>query len=734
MDETKALMLRIQRERAARIDAELLLEHKSKELHASVNESKRLTEQLKKTVQMQTRELLSAQRVTNLGTFIWDTGKNSISWSDGGCKVLGLDPSNSNSTFAHFLSIIHPDDRYLMQQLYELLHKGIDAFAEPVMDTDRSFRVVLPDQSVRWIKFVWESTDLESFTGAVQDITDSVLAAEDVRQARLELEQRLSDLEAAQAELKIAHEEAQKANATKSRFIAMISHDIRTPINGLLGTLTLLNDSELGRSQRELLQVAKSSAESLRVLVNDVIDFARLEAGQIQLEPANFNIRELVSQLNEFWRPLASSANNRIESKIDDGVPGVLRGDPIRLGQILNNLLSNAIKFTNDGSITLGIRPDDTRASSPTKRDLIIEVTDTGVGIEKSDQANLFKDFSQIPLETSENDPFLDLSGSRHGAGLGLAICRTLVTQMGGRISVMSSSGKGATFAIRLALEVVSDADPIEKPAELHPLVTADGKAPHALIAEDVPANQLVSRMLLESFGCHVEIANDGVDAVDACKKRTYDFVLMDVSMPRLDGIAATEQIRALQGSGIGELPIIGLTAFAFAHEKQRFIEAGMNEVVCKPVLREELYAAVSSALSGAGCSVSSTGEDAGNAVIDFGVLMALTSGLNDGQLRKIVQQFIDDLDKYRREAIKEAKNGNITKLARACHAVKGLASSSGSQALANLASAIEDAAREGDSELAVAYTIDRLNRTTDESLKTLNEYLAKFQPLSNAS
>jgi CheY-like chemotaxis protein len=371
-----------------------------------------------------------------------------------------------------------------------------------------------------------------------------------------------------------------------------------------------------------------------------------------------------------------------------------LRGDPIRLGQILNNLLSNAIKFTNDGSITLGIRPDDTRASSPTKRDLIIEVTDTGVGIEKSDQANLFKDFSQIPLETSENDPFLDLSGSRHGAGLGLAICRTLVTQMGGRISVMSSSGKGATFAIRLALEVVSDADPIEKPAELHPLVTADGKAPHALIAEDVPANQLVSRMLLESFGCHVEIANDGVDAVDACKKRTYDFVLMDVSMPRLDGIAATEQIRALQGSGIGELPIIGLTAF----------------------------------------SVSSTGEDAGNAVIDFGVLMALTSGLNDGQLRKIVQQFIDDLDKYRREAIKEAKNGNITKLARACHAVKGLASSSGSQALANLASAIEDAAREGDSELAVAYTIDRLNRTTDESLKTLNEYLAKFQPLSNAS
>jgi signal transduction histidine kinase/CheY-like chemotaxis protein len=734
LDEAKALMLRVKRERTARVEAESLLERKSHELHAAVRESQRLTDQLKKTVLMQTRELLSAQRVTKLGTFAWEIRKNSFSWSEGAREVLGIDQANTHGSFSQFLSVIHPDDRIIMQQLYQVLDSSVDKLPAPAIDTEKSFRIVLPGKDIRWIKFVCESTDLMSFTGAVQDVTESVLAAKEVRQARMELEQRLADLESTQKELKIAHEEAQAANATKSRFIAMISHDIRTPINGLLGTLTLLKDSELDSSQLELVQVATASAESLRVLVNDVIDFARLETGQIKLEPANFNIRELVSQLIDFWSPLASSSDNRLELNIDDRVPGVLRGDPIRLGQILNNLLSNAIKFTRDGSISLNICLDDTRASAPSKRDLIIEVADSGVGIEKTDQANLFKDFSQLPMEQGGKELFFDLTGTRHGAGLGLAICRALVEQMNGKIGVISSPGKGSTFIIKLALDVVSDVDPVERSVELNPLVTIGGDQPYALIAEDVPANQLVSRMLLQSFGCQVDIANDGIEAVAACKNRNYDFVLMDVSMPRLDGIAATEQIRALKGSGVDDLPIIGLTAFAFEHEKQRFIEAGMNEVVCKPVVREDLYEAVKKSLSGADAQKSSTKEGKKKAAVDWGVLRALTAGLSDAQIRKVVQQVSDDLDKYRRNAISEAKNGDTTRLSRSCHALKGLAASFGSQELAGLAASIEDSAREGDFELAVANTIDRLDPTTNETLKALDKYLARAKPLSNAS
>ena len=732
MDETKALKLRAERERVARLEAESLLERKSRELHAAVRESQRLTDQLQNTVLMQTRELLSAQRVTKLGTFIWKIRKNSFSWSEGSREVLGLDRANTNGSFSQFLSVIHPDDRVLMQQLYQLLDSAIDTLPEPAIDTEKTFRIILPGKDIRWIKFVCESTDLKAFTGAVQDVTESVLAAKEVRQARMELEQKLTDLESTQKELKIAHEEAQAANATKSRFIAMISHDIRTPINGLLGTLTLLTDSELDSSQQELVQVATTSAESLRVLVNDVIDFARLETGQIKLEPANFNIRELASQLIDFWRPLASSSDNRLELNIDDRVPGVLRGDPIRLGQILNNLLSNAIKFTRSGSIGLNIRLDDTRVSGSSKRDLIIEVADSGIGIEKTDQANLFKDFSQIPMEQGDTEHFIDLSGSKHGAGLGLAICRALVEQMKGKIGVISSPGKGSTFIIKLALDVVSDIDPVEKSVELNPLVTIGGDQPYALIAEDVPANQLVSRMLLQSFGCQVDIANDGVEAVAACKNRNYDFVLMDVSMPRLNGIAATKQIRTLKGSGVEELPIIGLTAFAFEHEKQRFIEAGMNEVVCKPVVRENLYEAVKKSLSFADPQKSSTKEGK-KAAVDLGVLSALTAGLSDTQIRKVVRQVSDDLNKYRRDAISEAKNGDTTRLARSCHALKGLAASFGSQELAGLAASIEDSAREGDFELAVASTIDRLDLTTNETLKALDKYLAGPETLSNA-
>lgn len=726
-------MLRIKRERAARLEAETLLEIKSKDLHAAVKESQRLTEQLQKTVQMQTRELLSAQRVTKLGTFVWDIKENMFSWSEGAREVLGLDQANLISSFTQFLSVIHAKDRHLMHQLFEVLDSSSEMLAGPAIDTEKSFRIVLPGKNIRWIKFVCEPADPKSFSGAVQDVTETVLAAKDIRQARIELEQRLMDLESTQNELRIAHQEAQAANSTKSRFIAMISHDIRTPINGLLGTLTLLTDSELDSSQRELLQVATASAESLRVLVNDVIDFARLESGQIKLEPANFKIREQVSQLVDFWNPLASSSDNRLVLSIDDAVPQVLRGDPIRLGQILNNLLSNAIKFTKGGLVKLEIRPDNTLATSPVEQGLIIEVADTGIGIEKSDQANLFKDFSQIPMEQGDKERFFDLSGSKHGAGLGLAICRALVEQMNGRISVFSSPGKGSTFTIKLALGIVSDIDPVEKSFELSQLVTTDGHQPTVLIAEDVPANQLVSRMLLQSFGCQVDIANDGVEAVAACKNRKYDFVLMDVSMPRLDGIEATEQIRTLEGSGIEDLPIIGLTAFAFEHEKQRFIEAGMNEVVCKPIVRENLYEAVKKALSVTETQEINKEEGENTAAVNSAVLRELTSGLTDEQFRKVVQQVSDDLHKYRMDAISEAKNGDVNKLARSCHAVKGLAASFGSHELASLASSIEDSALEGDFELAVAITIDRLNLTTDKTLKALEKYLANPSHLSNA-
>ena len=292
----------------------------------------------------------------------------------------------------------------------------------------------------------------------------------------------------------------------------------------------------------------------------------------------------------------------------------------------------------------------------------------------------------------------------------------------------MSCPGLGSTFSIRLALEEVSQSAPDEKPAALEPLMTADGNAPHALVAEDVPANQLVSRMLLQSFGCHVDMANDGIEAVAAFKNRDYDFVLMDISMPRLDGIAATEQIRGLNKT----VPIVGLTAFAFAEEKQQFLDAGMDDVVCKPVVREDLYAAVRDVLR-ATRALPAEAPKKNEAAVDLGVLQALTVGLSGEQISMVVQQVTNDLKKYRRDAKMEAKNGNITGLARSCHAIKGLAASFGGKELADLAASIEDAAQKEDFELAVANTMDRLDDLTDATVKALGEYLVNTGTLSDA-
>jgi signal transduction histidine kinase/DNA-binding response OmpR family regulator len=724
LGEKQALLIRVERERAARKEAESLLEKKSRELHTAVQESQRLNDQLEKTVVLQTRELLSAQRMTRLGTFVWDIGRNMISWTEAGGRVLGLEASDTKNTFEEFLAVIHPQDRREMQDLQAALCKYAENPGEISVDTEQTFRVVLAHGEIRWIKFVYELTDVMSVSGAVQDITESVLAGEKIREARMELEQKLSDLESTQKELEIANKKAQAASATKSRFIAMVSHEIRTPLNGLLGTLTLLADNQFVEDQEELLDVAISSAESLRVLVNDIIDFARLETGKIQLEFTDFDIRDLISQLIEFWKPSASSSGNSLDAKVKEAVPGVLRGDATRIGQVLNNLISNAIKFTQDGNITVDVGPAEAVEQLGGNYPLIIKVKDTGKGLTKDEQANLFKEFSQIPAREGDTKRVFDFSGSKTGAGLGLAISQTLVKQMGGAISVTSAPETGSTFSVQLTLETVSATNRKKESIEIKPLRTLGGGTPCVLVADDVPANQLVSRMLLQGFGCRVDIVNDGIEAVAACKERKYDFILMDVSMPRLDGIAATEQIRLLEQSENDKMPIIGLTAFAFTDEAENFVEAGMNKVISKPVRKETLYMAAKTALQGDFAQAGKTQSSDIDSALSLDVLKSLISGLSHAQILQVIEQTSIDLKNYRHEAIADAKAGNLLSLARSCHAIKGLAASFGSHDLAKLASQIEEYARYGDSELAFAVTLGKLDAATDVAVEAYQQFL----------
>jgi PAS domain S-box-containing protein len=735
LDELEALARRLNRERRARREAERLLEEKSKALFDAMTESNRLADELREAFGRQTRELLNAQRVAGIGTFIWDIDVGGVTWSDGVYGILGLDSNVGGLSVKQYLNAVLDEDRGRLQSE---INRAVDAGLGLGSEHTTTHRIRRADGQVRWIRGVAEvsqttASGRKSLIAAVQDITELKEADIQVKRVQEQLQKRLGQLEKTQQVLEAARAEAEKANLTKSRFIAMISHEIRTPINGLLGTLSLLQESELDASQKQLLEVALSSGETLRLLLNDVIDFSRLETDDIQLELSAFSIRRLAKQMVEFWQPQARITHNQLHLHVDPEVPEALWGDPARLGQVLNNLLSNAIKFTSNGSITIRVSSEQQFASENSKCGLNIQITDTGVGIAREDLPRLFKEFSQTGSADETQSRFYDSIGKGRGAGLGLAICRALLTRMGGKISVTSALGEGSTFLVRVPLDIAARAIGAEKViSELGPLTMKDGSRPRALVVEDVPANQLVARMILERFGCIVDIANDGVEAVETCRHRSYDFILMDVSMPRLDGVGATAQIRGLPDKLASSIPIIGLTAFALTDEWERFYEAGMNSVVCKPIQRKVLYDEIVSVLSSGAPTAKPPTTAEGQSNVNERTLGALIKGFSKEQINQVFEQVSDDLDEHRRRAIASARDDDLAELGRSCHAIKGLAASFGGEGLAELARQIEVFVLSEDGERAFATTLDFLGPATDSVLAAIDDYGVSLRAASD--
>ena len=362
-----------------------------------------------------------------------------------------------------------------------------------------------------------------------------------------------------------------------------------------------------------------------------------------------------------------------------------------------------------------------------------IDVVDTGIGMAKENLSSLFKEFSQVAHASKSQSRFYDAAGEGHGAGLGLAICRSLVERMGGKISVTSALGEGSTFSVRLPLDIAGSAiDSSSEQRDFEPLAVENGRKPRALVAEDVQANQLVARMMLEKLGCVVEIANDGIEAVDACQRQSYDFVLMDISMPRMDGVNATSQIRALPDAAASTVPIIGLTAFAFTEEWSRFYEAGMNCVISKPIRQSILYDEIRSVLSPIQATVETRTPKKTSSDLNSETLEALIRGFSQEQVSQVFDQVSDDLDKGRNNAIARARDGDFAGLGRSCHAIKGLAASFGGEALADLAGKIEESVICEDSERAIAETLDKLGPATDAVLDALAEFAGSTMAESN--
>lgn len=398
------------------------------------------------------------------------------------------------------------------------------------------------------------------FTAIIRDISESL-------KAEAELNQAVSD--------------ATAANLAKSAFLAAMSHEVRTPLNGVLGMAQAMARDPLPPKQAERLEIIHKSGESLLGILNDMLDLSKIEAGKLEMEVIEFDLGELITGTHNTFSALAAQKGLRFDLHVARRAEGAYLGDPLRLRQVLNNLISNAVKFTERGIVEVKVDRDGEL--------LVIAVRDTGIGITPDALTRLFSKFEQGDLSTTRRFG---------GTGLGLAICQDLVRLMGGEISAASAADEGATFTVRLPLEHMRHVPAVPDITPAHETCEPRG-AVRLLVAEDNRANQLVIDTLLRQAGIAPVIVADGRAAVAAWENSPWDLILMDVQMPEMDGPTATSIIRRRElDNGQARTPILALTANAMDHQLAEYRQAGMDGLIAKPIEIDKLFAAISQAIA----------------------------------------------------------------------------------------------------------------------------------------
>ena len=506
-------------------------------------------------------------------------------------------------------------------------------------------------------------------------------------------------------------EELLRAQKTKDQFLANISHEIRTPINGIAGMATLLSQNPTLEEQATYLNAIKSAADNLKVIINDILDLASIESGKLKFENIGFNLKDLLASLIDTFSVQTAEKGVLLELDVKSEANLILIGDPVRLNQILINLISNAIKFTHNGSIRLSCTLEQKERSKCVVR---FDVTDTGIGIPKDKLSTIFESFSQA-----------DASVTRKygGTGLGLTIVKQLVELQKGKISVKSQEDKGSSFTVLIPYAIGHPDDIAETSLRAKRSQTYRNslKNLNVLLVEDNDINRLYANSILKTWDCNIELAENGYVAVEKIKNNVFDIILMDVQMPVMDGYEATKAIRS------GEppkslVPIIALTANATRKDIEKCLSAGMNDCVPKPFTPEDLFRVLlkhSGNKSKMPRSPAEIEKEKSPKLIDLSYLQSVSN--NDKQfIQEMIDTFLESMPKSIVDITRNVEVKDWESLAKAIHKIKPSLTMMGMQTLKSAAIELEQMCKSEILIKAIPSESELFTRQLKEALREL--------------